>query len=160
MKRPTPLQRLAHRFLMLRPVSAFLVYVLHHVDNLLLKITGGKFTVTEIVGLPVIQLTSIGAKTGKPRSLPLVGLFSDEKILLIGSNLGQNHNPSWYYNLKANPKCSVLYKGSVREYLSREAQGEERDRYWQLAVSWYAGYEKYQQRVSRLVPIMVLAPLK
>lgn len=160
MKRPNVLQRLVHRFLMLRPISALLVPILHRVDNFALKITKGGYTVTEAVGLPVVQLITIGAKTGRPRSTPLVGLFEGEKILLIGSNLGQNRNPAWYYNLKANPKCTVLYKRRARKYSSRETAGEERERCWQTAVSWYAGYEKYQERVARLVPVIVLEPEK
>jgi deazaflavin-dependent oxidoreductase (nitroreductase family) len=160
MKRPNAVQRLLHRLLMLRPVTAVLVRFLHHADNFLLKLTRGKHTVTKIVGLPIIQLTTIGAKTGTPRTSPLVGLFDGERIALIGSNFGQKHSPGWYYNLKANPKCSVLIKGDSVEYIGHEVFGEEYQKYWEMAVSWYAGYEKYKQRAShRHIPVMVLEPM-
>lgn len=161
MKHPNTIQRFLHRFLMLKPVTAVLARFLHHADNFLLKLTRGKHTVTEIVGLPIIQLTTIGAKTGTPRTSPLVGLFDGERIALIGSNFGQKHNPGWYYNLKANPKCSVLVNGRTVEYVGREVFDDEREKYWQAAVTWYAGYEKYKQRAShRHIPVIVLEQRK
>lgn len=161
MKKPNTFQRLIHRFLMQRPVTAFLARYLHIMDNLLMKLSGGKLTVTEIVGLPIIQLTTIGAKTGQPRTIPLVSFVDGEKIALIGSNFGQTHNPGWYYNLKKDPNCSVMFKGHTAQYLAREAHDSERARYLQEAVSWYAGYEKYKERAShRHIPVMLLEPKK
>ena len=62
--KPNVYQKLVHRFLMLKPVSAFLSRVLHHADTFMLWLTRGKHTIAEIVGLPIIQLTTKGAKTG------------------------------------------------------------------------------------------------
>jgi F420H(2)-dependent quinone reductase len=81
--------------------------------------------------------------------------------VLIASNFGQARNPSWYYNLKANPKCQVEWKGISREYIVRESQGEERERYWNSAVSYYKGYELYRIRAAhRCIPVMILEPSK
>ncbi len=91
---PNALQKLLHRFLMLRPVSAFLAVSLYRLDSLVLKISNGKHTVAEIVGLPMIQITTTGAKTGEARTMPLVSLFDGEKIALIGSNFGRKYQ-SW-----------------------------------------------------------------
>src|SRR6266498_3348359 len=157
--RPNAFQRLLHRIVMLRPVSAFLAVVLHHVDAFLLRLTNNRYTVTELAGLPVLQLTTIGAKTGKQRKTMLVRLQEGEKIALIASNYGSAHNPGWYYNLKANPECQVLFNEKSATYIAHEAEGEEREKYWQLALSYYAGYEKYRARaVSRRIPVMVLKP--
>jgi deazaflavin-dependent oxidoreductase (nitroreductase family) len=144
---------------MLRPVSAFLAVVLHHVDSLLLHLTNNRYTATEVVGLPVLQLITIGAKTGKQRKTILVRLQDGEKIALIASNYGRAPNPSWYYNLKANPECQVLTNERSATYIAYEAEGEEREKYWQLALFYYAGYEKYRARaVHRRIPVMVLKP--
>jgi len=146
---------------MLRPVPAFFAPIIHNVDQAILKLTKGKYTISEFAGWNIIQLTSIGAKTNQPRTLPLVGLFDDEKIALIATSFGQEHNPGWYYNLKANPHCHVLFKGKSREYVARETGGEERERYFKMAVSQYAGYQKYKERAAhRPIPVMILEPKK
>ena len=159
--RPNAFQRFVHRFLMLRPVSVFLARVLHHLDAFVLRLTRGKYTVTQVVGLPIIQLTTIGAKTGQARTIPLVSLIDGEKIVVIGSNFGQKHNPSWYYNLKAYPECEVHFNGRTDKYIARETDGDEREKYWQLAVSYYKGYDVYKIRAAhRKIPVMVLEPRK
>jgi len=159
--KPNEFQRLIHRLLMLKPVSAFLARVLHHADAFLLRLTHDRHSVTEIVGLPVLQLFTTGAKTRQTRRSLLAGLPDGERIVLIASNFGRKHHPGWYYNLKANPECKVRWNGGSGTYLAREAQGEERAKYWQLALSYYAGYEKYERRAShRRVPVMVLEPAK
>ncbi len=158
---PNAFQKFIHRFLMLRPVSAFLAVILHQVDAIALKLTKGRHTITEIVGLPIIQLTTMGAKTGQLRTMPLVSLIDGEKIALIGSNFGRKHNPGWYYNLMANPKCTVHFSGRTGEFMARPAEGDEREKYWQMAISYYKGYDLYKFRAShRVIPVMILEPLK
>ena len=160
-KSPTSFQRFAHRFAMMRSVSALLSIVLYRLDTAVLKITKGKHTLAELVGLPMIQITTIGAKTGEPRTMPLVSLMDGEKIALIGSNFGQKNNPGWYYNLKAHPRCTVQINGQSGKYSARETQNEERERYWQMAVSVYKGYDLYKIRAAhRQIPVMVLEPVK
>lgn len=144
---------------MVRPVSAFLSVILHRADFLLLRLTRGRYTVTRIVGLPVIQLTTQGAKSGQLRTVPLVSVTDGETIALIASNFGGRHAPGWYYNLKANPNCRVKYNGVWHEYTARETIGDEYLHYWLLGVSLYEGYEKYRQRAAhRHIPVMVLEP--
>lgn len=146
---------------MLMPVSAFLSRVLHHADTFMLWLTRGKHTVAEIVGLPIIQLTTKGAKTGQLRTVPLVIVVDGDALGLIGSNFGGKHAPGWYYNLKANPECEVKFRGKLQKHLAREADGDEYLHYWMMAVSLYAGYEKYKERAAhRHIPVMVLEPKK
>ena len=158
-RKPNAFQKVIHRLLMLKWVSAFLAVVLYRLDAVVFKLSGGRRTVTEIVGLPIIQLTTIGAKSGQPRAMPLVSLFDGEKIAIIGSNFGRKTNPGWYYNLKSNPKCIVQFGSQIAEYIARQVEGEEREKYWQMAVAYYAGYEKYKQRAAhRHIPVMLLEP--
>ena len=160
-KTPNAFQKLLHRFLMLGPVSAFLAISLFRIDRLILKISKGKHTVAELVGLPMTQITTTGAKTGEARTMPLVSLFDGEKIALIGSNFGRKTNPGWYYNLKAHPQCTALVNGRVQNYLARETQSDEREKYWNMAVSVYKGYELYAIRAAhRQIPVMILEPAK
>jgi len=158
---PNAFQKLVHRFLMLKPISSFLAVALHHADNLLLRLTRGRNTVTRIVGLPIIQLTTTGAKTGQLRTMPLVSLFDGERIALIASNFGQKHNPAWYYNLKKNPECEVGFDAKSLKYIAREAMDQEREKYFQMGISYYAGYGIYENRAApRKIPVMVLEPKK
>jgi deazaflavin-dependent oxidoreductase (nitroreductase family) len=160
-RHPNAVQRLLHRFFMLRPVTDFFAPRVHHLDNAILKLTRGKFTAVEILGWNVIQLTTIGAKSQQPRTVPLVGIFDGEKLALIASSFGRWHNPSWYYNLRANPECEVLFKGKSTKYTAREIEGSERDRYFQMAVDQYEGYRLYKERAAhRNIPVMVLEPKK
>jgi deazaflavin-dependent oxidoreductase (nitroreductase family) len=88
-------------------------------------------------------------------------MVDGEKIVLIGSNLGQKHNPGWYYNLKAYPECEVRFSGCADKYIARETEGDEREKYWQMAVSYYKGYDAYRVRAAhRKIPVMVLEPRK
>jgi len=154
---PTFFQKLIHRFLLLIPISALLAKILHPADSFLLRLTNERHTFSELVGLPIVQVTTIGAKTGLPRDVPLVGVIDRETIALIASNFGGKHNPGWYYNLKAKPECVVRFRGRSRTYVARETSGDEYEHYWKIAVSYYAGYEKYKERASnRCIPVMVL----
>src|SRR5512138_817155 len=124
-RKPNLLQRLIQRLVMLGPVSAFFAPRVHRIDKAVLKLTKGKYTVSAMLGLDIVQLTSIGAKSGQPRTMPLVGLFEGEKIALIASSFGRQHNPAWYYNLKAHPECTVQRSNNTGTYIAREIEGEE-----------------------------------
>lgn len=157
--KPNAFQRLIHQFVMLRPVTAFFANKVHLIDKLVLKLTRDKYTLSEFAGWNIIQLTTTGAKSNQPRTIPLVGLFDGENIALIASNFGRKHNPGWYYNLKTNPFCDVIFKGKSGNYVAREVEGAQYERYFQMAVSQYAGYQKYKERAPhRHVPVMLLKP--
>ena len=156
--KPNPLQKLFHHFFMLSPVTAFLAPWVHRLDQAILKLTKGNFTATELLGWNIIQLTTLGAKTGQYRIMPLVALFDSEKIALVASSFGRKHYPGWYYNLKKNPECDVRWHGRSGKYVAREAEGNDYKKYWQLALTYYAGYEKYKERAGRRIPVMVLEP--
>jgi len=88
-----------------------------------------------------------------------VSLFDGEKIALIASNFGGKNNPGWYYNLKANPECDVLFNGRTQKYIAQELFDVEREKYYQMAISYYAGYERYKERAAhRHIPVMLLEP--
>jgi len=158
-KKPNAFQKLLHRIVMIRPVTAFFAPWIHYVDRVLLERTNGRHSIAEILGWPILEITTIGAKSNQPRNMPLVGIIDDKKIALIASGFGREHNPGWYYNLKAHPECDVLFNGRSGKYVAREMHGDEYDHYWQMAVSIYSGYEKYKERAApRHIPVMLLEP--
>jgi deazaflavin-dependent oxidoreductase (nitroreductase family) len=134
---------------------------LYRADAFLLRLTAGRRTFTELAGLPIAQLTVTGARTGTTRTLTLVGVPDDGRLVLFATNFGQKQNPAWYYNLKAHPECHVQWKDRTGTYTAREASGAEYGRYWQMGVLYYGGYEAYKARAApRHIPVMVLEPKK
>jgi deazaflavin-dependent oxidoreductase (nitroreductase family) len=159
------LNRSIHKFASSRFGAWFGARALHHFDRAFLRLSGNRRTLTSIIsGLPVMMLTTTGAKSGQPRSVPLICLRDEQRpggYALIASNWGQPHYPAWYYNLKAHPRASGLVDGQAAEYEAYEASGEEYGRFWQSAADTYLGYNLYKQRIGggRHIPIMVLAPV-
>ena len=138
-----------------------LPHTLHHIDKPILKLTGNSRSLTSILsGLPVILLTSIGAKSGVHRQTPLVAFEEDGKLILIASFFGSKHHPAWYYNLKANPHVEIRNGDHSYRYTARQAEGEQRAYYWNLAAAKYQGFSLYQQKANhREIPVMILEPV-
>ena len=136
---------------------------LHHMDRAFLKATRGRRTISGVLaGLPTVLVTTVGARSGQPRTLPLLCIRDEadpRTFAVIASNFGQHHNPAWYYNLKAHPRAQCSFGRQTEEYVAHEAMGEEYERFWQRAVDTYIGYPLYRQRAGgRHIPIMVLSP--
>lgn len=80
--------------------------------------------------------------------------------MVIASNYGQRHHPSWYSNLRANPKATHSVGGAQQQVVARKMEGEERDRLWWLGLTGYPGWFGFERRAGwRRIPVMVLAPL-
>lgn len=133
---------------------------LHKLDKAVHRITGSRVTFTGIAAdLPIIMLTTTGARSGQPRTSPLLGLVDGDRVAVIASNYGQRHYPAWYHNLRANPRATIVLDGVVRPVQAREADAAERDRLWQAALRVYPGYAAYQRRAApRRIPVVILVP--
>ncbi len=161
MKRPNFIQRQIHRILMMRPVTELLAPHTVAIDKFFLKLTRGRQTLSELAGWNIIHVSMVGAKSGRVIDLILIAIACEEKFALIASNFGRPHHPKWYFNLLKTPKCRVRVNGEYLDYVAREAEGEEHERFWQLAVDHYAGYEKYKERAApRRIPVILLEPVK
>jgi deazaflavin-dependent oxidoreductase (nitroreductase family) len=141
-------------------VTDFVSHFIFYLDRLCLQASKGRFSLSGfIAGWLVINVTTIGARSGLSRTLPLLGIQEGEKFILIASNFGRPHHPGWYYNLKANPEATLSFQGRTGKFLAHEASGEERQHYWQLATQTYIGFPLYEQRAGgRHIPVMVLTP--
>ncbi|MCB8944300.1 MAG: nitroreductase family deazaflavin-dependent oxidoreductase [Ardenticatenaceae bacterium] len=156
----TGFHRLMRQMATKRPITWLYAHMLHHLDGLVLRGTNGRYTATSLMtGLPIINLTTIGAKSGRTRTVPLLGIPDGDNIIVIASNWGQKQYPAWYYNVKANEEVMVEWNGRSTPYLAQETTGTEREKYWQLANQYYLGYANYAQRAShRHIPVIVLTP--
>ncbi|MGH3827722.1 MAG: nitroreductase family deazaflavin-dependent oxidoreductase [Pseudonocardiaceae bacterium] len=148
------------RFLRTAPMSWLCARILHRLDNIVHRITAGRTTFTGLVtGLPVVMLTTTGAKSGQPRTVPLLGLRDEGHVIVIASSYGRSRHPGWYHNLRATPHATVHIDGKTTPALAHEAKGGERDRLWQAALRIYPGYAAYERRAApRRIPILVLTP--
>jgi F420H(2)-dependent quinone reductase len=138
--------------------AAFIRYAIQPLDRLLLQFTRGRCSIAALL-YPTLILTTIGARSGQPRSVPLSFMPDGDQIVLIASNFGGTRNPAWYSNLRANPRADVTFRGRTRTFIAHEAGGIERDELWRRAVAYYPGYQAYQRRTGgRIIPIIVLTP--
>jgi len=135
--------------------------ILHYVDPPLMRISKDRLSIPSLLtGLPVVILTSTGAKSGQTRTKPVIGVPDGDNVVLVASNWGQRRNPAWYYNLRANPVAELEFGGHSGTYIAREVtEPDEYQRLWQKAAEVYIGFDKYQRRTGdRKIPIMMLVP--
>ncbi len=159
-KAPNGAQRVMQRVASSRPGAWVFQRTLYPFDKALFRMTGGRVTVPSIVaGLPVIMLTTTGAKSGQPRTMPLLGVPIGGDLAVIGSNYGQRRTPGWVYNLEADPSATVAYRDQAVDVVARLADEAESDTAFDLAADVYPGYAKYRQRAShRTIRVFVLEP--
>jgi len=107
---------------------------------------------------PMLLLDHVGAKSGTRRTSPLVYGRDGDNLVLIASKGGYPKNPAWYHNLMANPDTAVQVGSHHLDVHARVATADERPRLWKLMVGVYGGYEAYQRRTNREIPVVVLEP--
>lgn len=129
--------------------------ILGGVHKRVYRVTGGKIG-GRIGKLPVLLLTTIGRKSGQPRTQPLAYTRAGDGYAVIASKGGAPQHPLWYLNLRANPLAEVTVGRQTRKVRARDAEGEERERLWHAIADLYPGYDRYAQKTSRRIPVVVL----
>jgi deazaflavin-dependent oxidoreductase (nitroreductase family) len=122
------------------------------------RATGGRWLFGRSFGVLSVIVTMTGRRSGRLRDVPLFAFEDGPRLVVIGSNAGDDREPAWVGNLRANPEASVRVGRQVRRMRARESEGEERDRLWALAADGYPGYELYRQMTDRHLPVVVLEP--
>jgi deazaflavin-dependent oxidoreductase (nitroreductase family) len=155
------IQRGIRRFASGGPGSWLFARVAHRIDRPVYRLTRGRNTFASLMsGIPVVMLTTTGARSGQPRTVPVLGLPTDDGLVVVASNFGQHRHPSWYHNLRAHPEGEVAVNGAKRRFRAVEAEGERRERIWQEGLKVYPGFSQYERRAShRRLAVFVLEPL-
>jgi deazaflavin-dependent oxidoreductase (nitroreductase family) len=109
-------------------------------------------------GLPVIVLTTRGAKSGKLRKTPLMRVEHEGRYAVVASVGGAPKHPVWYFNVKADPHVELQDGPVKRDMRAREVTGAEKAGWWERAVAAYPPYADYQKKTSREIPVFVLEP--
>jgi F420H(2)-dependent quinone reductase len=112
---------------------------------------GGKFR-----GAPVLLLTTIGRKSGKSRTTPVLFLADGKGWVVVASNAGRPRDPSWWSNLKMTPGCEAQIRGEKRRVQARKASAEEKTRLWPMLTKMYPPYNDYQRKTKREIPVVIL----
>jgi F420H(2)-dependent quinone reductase len=114
---------------------------------------------TTMRDMPVIIVTTVGAKSGKLRKVPLMRVEHDGEYAAVASMGGAPKNPVWYSNLVANPRVEVRDGAVVQAMTAREVTGEEKSIWWQRCVAAFPDYADYQAKTKRSIPVFVLTPI-
>jgi deazaflavin-dependent oxidoreductase (nitroreductase family) len=128
------------------------------IHRVILGVTRGKAGWTA-GNMPVLELTTIGRKSGEPRSCLLTSpIQGNGEIVIVASRGGDDHHPAWYLNLLETPQVQVSYKGAPHKIMTaRTANSEERARMWPIVAGAYKGYAGYQEKTSREIPLVILS---
>lgn len=107
-------------------------------------------------GAPVLLLTTVGAKSGQPRTSPMMYLPEGDRIIVFASNEGKDSHPNWYYNLRKNPTATVEVGSETFTATATEITGAEHDRLYAVQAAQYPGFAKYQANTARVIPVVEL----
>ncbi len=130
------------------------------VHRTVIALSGGKLGAS-IGKMPVYRLTTIGRRSGQPRTVLLtVPVKRDETYVFVASKGGDDRHPDWYRNLTANPEVTVeaVDGGAPMTLMARTASAEEKAELWPQIVEAYKGYEGYQNGTDRDIPVVIAEP--
>jgi deazaflavin-dependent oxidoreductase (nitroreductase family) len=133
--------------------------LMNRTHRVLIAVSGGRAG-RSFGGMPVVELTTIGRKSGLPRSCMLTSPYQEgDRTYIVASRGGDDHNPAWFLNLAENPDVMVSIQGGVAQKMHAEvADHDERARVWPLITSKHTNYANYQKKTQREIPLVVLTP--
>ena len=136
----------------------FLIRAMSRIHGGVYRMSRGRL-LGRVAGMPVLLVTTTGRKSGKPRTATLTYFRDGDSLVVIGSFGGSDLPPAWWLNLQGDPRASVLIGGTTSKVTARAATPEEHDRLWPLVTETHPGYARYQERTTRLIPIVLLTRL-
>lgn len=138
--------------------TAVLAKIMSPLDQVFHKITKGRMTVGRSFGaLPVVLVTTTGARTGLERTTPINAIPIDGGLALVATNYGRGTTPAWAHNLRANPSASITYEILAHDVVARSATADEYEAVFAAAIRVYPGYAHYRRRATNEIPVFVLA---
>jgi len=140
--------------------SDFALKAMNGVHRAILKLSFGHLG-WQGMNMPVLELTTIGRKSGQPRSVMLTSpLQEGQTIVIVASRGGDDHHPAWFLNLRDHPEVEVAMRGGPkRKMLARVADADERARLWPRVTADHKNYAGYQTKTEREIPLVLLDPV-
>jgi deazaflavin-dependent oxidoreductase (nitroreductase family) len=137
--------------------GSWLIRTLTPADRKLLIRSNGRYTVLGPLGSPVMLLTTTGAKSGQPRTTPLLYSRDGDDLIVVGSNFGQGHHPAWTGNLMKDPSCVVTIGGKAIAATARLLEGDEAEAAYRKMIDLASTYDAYRSRTDRSIRVFRLA---
>lgn len=125
-------------------------------DQIELYESSGGTKGTTLRGMPVVILTTIGARSGKLRKAAVMRVEHDGRYAIVASLGGSDKNPVWYHNVKAHPHVELQDGPERWDMIAREITGDEKAQWWERAVAAFPDYATYQNKTERPIPVFVL----
>jgi proline iminopeptidase len=107
-------------------------------------------------GSTILLLTTTGRRTGQETTTPLIYNLDGDTPVIVASQGGAPDHPGWFKNLSKTPEVGVQIEGDRFRARARVAEGEERERLWELMVQVWPHYDEYATRTERVIPVVVL----
>ncbi|UCZ91996.1 MULTISPECIES: nitroreductase family deazaflavin-dependent oxidoreductase [Gordonia] len=148
------------------PIVSKIIKLGSKANTALYKATGGRVGGTWRVGAglrkpaPVCLLTTIGRKSGQPRTAPLIYLRRGDAFVVVASQGGSAKNPAWYLNLRDNPQVTIQIGKEKHDLVARTATDAERAELWPDLVDTYADYDTYAAWTERTIPVVICEPAR
>ncbi|HEX6476414.1 MAG TPA: nitroreductase/quinone reductase family protein [Acidimicrobiales bacterium] len=140
--------------------SDFGLKAMNRVHRIVLGATGGRLG-WSASGMPVLELTTTGRRSGQPRATMLTSPYQEgSTIVIVASRGGDDHHPAWFLNLQEKPEVTVSVGGKPAQPMRAEIAGpEERARLWPLVTADHRNYAGYQRKTTREIPLVLLHPI-
>jgi deazaflavin-dependent oxidoreductase (nitroreductase family) len=129
------------------------------VHRAVVRVSGGRVGYSA-GAMPVLELTTLGRRSGEPRSVMLTAPVTDgDTFVVVASRGGDDTHPAWFLNLREDPQVQVSVKGAPARPMRAEVVGrEERPALWSEIAGRYRNYAGYQKRTEREIPLVRLTP--
>lgn len=139
--------------------SDLVLKTMNTAHRIILKVSFGKVG-WSASNMPVLELTTIGRKSGEPRSVMLTSpLIEGDTVVIVASKGGEDTHPAWFLNLRDEPEVQVSLGGGAKApYVAHVADADERARLWPIITSAHENYAGYQSKTDREIPLVLLVP--
>ena len=139
-------------------IGGVVIKVMSRLTTRLYRLTNGRIGGKFLKGTDVVLVTTLGRRSGEPRTVPLLFMEDGPDLILVASQGGMPSNPAWYYNVTEHPQVTVNRRGVETDMVAREVDAEERANLWPRLVDMYADFTDYQRRTDRTIPVIRLSP--
>src|SRR5262245_5465948 len=137
------------------PNIRWLLELVTRVHRWLYRVSGGRIG-GNLAGIRVLLLTTRGRRSGLPRATPLLYLEAEKGFVVVGSNAGDDRDPAWWTNLRAQPEAEVQVGREQHAVRARRATLAEEAELWPRLVAAYGPYARYREATRREIPVVIL----
>ncbi len=139
-------------------IGKSVIRLMSRANTWIYRVSGGRVGATWLRGAPVMLLTTVGRKSGQPRTTPLLYLQDGANVVCVASQGGMSKHPLWFHNLMTHPEVEVEIGTQKRKMTARRASDAEQATLWPRLIAMYRDFNDYQARTDRRIPVVILSP--